>query len=275
MLFESLAGVTSFTGIFKNNRLAITPYFIPYSKTLEDDKVDKYSGLMYPTTLFANNLAMTTLSEAFANTVVAYNCVLSGSNEYFGLLANNTNLRNVSKTFANIHYFGRDITNAQGIHIGEWEQIFVNNTSLSNLSGCFAQSLGTGQKMPKTIRGDIAPAPKEISGTTKDEYYGFENLRIDGNPCKPKFPKYINYIFGDNGALHSDPIISDITYMFYNQISLTSGNLPEFNIRLTKLPLSKYKSCFGNFDFSSNSSTLQFDGKYRDKFNSNWTMSTT
>ena len=90
---------------------------------------------MYPTNLFGKNASMTTLSSAFANTIVGYNCVLSGSNEYYGLLANNANLNTVSATFANLYYFGRDISN-----LGEWERIFDTNTNLSDLSGCFAQN---------------------------------------------------------------------------------------------------------------------------------------
>jgi hypothetical protein len=254
MLFESLTSTTSFTGIFKNNRLAITPYFIPYSE-VSDSEDNLNAGLMYPTTLFAKNTAITTLSEAFANTVVAYNCVLSGSGEYSGLLTKNANLSNVSKTFANIHYFGRDIVN-----LGEWEQIFSNNKKLSNLSGCFAQNGGGQMTLPGAI------------SSTVNNIYGF-NLLYNSTTYNPIFPEYIDYVFGDNGKLHSNSVISDITYMFYNQTSLSDGYLPEFNT--LKLSSAKYKSCFGNCDFSSSSKFEKDYSKTVYATDSNWTMSTT
>ena len=229
VLFESLTETTSFAGVFENNRLAITPYFIPYKLTTADYEDPFNSGLMYPTDLFKKNTAMTTLSKAFANTVVAYNCVLSGQAAgYYGLLENNAALTNVSCTFANIHYFGRDITN-----LSEWERIFYGNKKLSNLSGCFAQSNGTFG-LPSAL------------GVTK--IYGFSNLLSSGSSTDPTLPTHIDHVFKTNGQLHNPNTIANITYMFYNQTNLDTGNLPNF--KSLRLSQTNYQSCFGGLDFS-------------------------
>ena len=71
------------------------------------------------------------------------------------------------------------------------------------------------------------------------------------------YQTYINHIFKASGSLHNNGLsITNIKTMFYNQTSLTNGNLPNFISIKSKLSGTGYQYCFGGFDFST-----QFPGK--------------
>lgn len=152
-LFDSLTTSESFIGVFNNTN------FDPYYglRGTPSNKIER--GLMYPIGMFKWNISLKGVSELFSNTVIPVGVDINPD-----LFSTNTDLRNISRMWADTTFDSRDY--AKGIETKypqiDFSSIFANNARITDASGLFAVSDSTDQTKGIILIEDTLLRPSRL-----------------------------------------------------------------------------------------------------------------
>ena len=137
-------------------------------------------GLMYPPTLFKNNIELTSVSSMFANTKIPVGVDINED-----LFINNSKLRNISSCWSNCIFDSRNYnSDVLGENQNEnpqinFSEIFKANIRITNASNLFAVTEITGeQKGLLFIENSLLRTAQQIADISGMFYY---NSSMRGN----------------------------------------------------------------------------------------------